>query len=92
MPVCVIDPEVAAIETVDCPAGVVGVGFVSSSPQPAMNPAIITNAIIMHSMRGHAALLRRPASEINGSRNAETTPAVVKFRRIGFRAAVPLDV
>jgi hypothetical protein len=90
--VCVIDPEVAAIVTVEVPAGVVGTGFGASSLQPTMNPVAITIASRTHNILGHAALRRRPASETNGRSNANTAATAVNFRRIGLAADVVVDV
>jgi hypothetical protein len=73
--VCVIDPAVAAIETVDVPAGVDGVGFVELSLHPETNPAIAAKTSIMHNSRGNVPLRRTPPSHANGSISANAMPA-----------------
>jgi hypothetical protein len=90
--VCVIDPEVAAIETVDCPAGVVGVGFGESSLQPTMIP-VAASASIKHNSPGNTRRRLHIPNETNGSSSADAIPATTAFcLSPGRRLAVPLAV
>ena len=92
--VCVIPPAVAAIETVDCPAGVDGVALGVSSLHPETNPAIAAKTSITHNSRGNASLRRRmPPSQANGISSTNPIPAAKTLCRcLNRRPAVPFAV